>query len=219
MTVQVGTQDAAQGAPARDGRFAVKRAFDIAASLSALIALSPLLVLIALIIRTDGGPALFAQRRLGRGGRAFHCLKFRTMAEDAEARLNALLDDDPELAEHYAIYKKLDADPRITRFGVFLRATSLDELPQLLNVLLGQMSLVGPRPMMEHEREDYGPAFAEYASVRPGITGLWQVSGRNRTSFAERARLDQLYVRRWSLVQEARILLLTVREVATGSGR
>ncbi|MEO1039938.1 MAG: sugar transferase [Pseudomonadota bacterium] len=219
MVAQVGATEATRTRHPKLLRVALKRAFDLIASGGALVLLSPFLLVIGLLIRLDGGPALFAQRRIGRDGRVFHCLKFRTMAEDAEARLQTLLDDDPALAERYRIYKKLDVDPRITEIGAFLRKTSLDELPQLLNVITGEMSLIGPRPMMENELDDYGPAFAEYRAVRPGITGLWQVSGRNTTTFAERARLDQRYVQTWSLLGDLRILALTVREVVAGSGR
>ena len=198
---------------------ALKRSFDILASLATLVFLSPVLALILIAIRRDGGPALFSQKRLGLGGQVFGCLKFRTMVVDAEARLDAILESDPERAAQWRAYQKLDDDPRITSVGKFLRMTSLDELPQLINVLKGDMSLVGPRPMTLDQQEPYGAAITEYERVRPGLTGLWQVNGRNQTTFEERARLDRYYVRNWSLWRDAVIIVRTVREVLFSSGR
>lgn len=220
MMAHAGPQHADLEFPtARGGRVAMKHVFDRAAALAALVFLAPLMTVIAILIRLDGGPALFRQTRLGAGGLEFDCLKFRSMAVDAEARLADLLAADPEAAEHFRVHHKLKHDPRVTRLGRFLRVTSLDELPQLINVLRGEMSLVGPRPMTPDERAEYGPAFADYAARRPGITGLWQVSGRHRLPFSERARLDQKYAREWSLGLDLKILLLTVREVVTARGR
>ncbi|WP_306017340.1 exopolysaccharide biosynthesis polyprenyl glycosylphosphotransferase [Oceanicaulis sp. MMSF_3324] len=198
---------------------ALKRAFDICASLATLAFLSPVLALILIAIRRDGGPALFSQKRLGANGRVFGCLKFRTMIVDAEAKLEEILETDPERAAQWTAYQKLDDDPRITTVGRFLRMTSLDELPQLINVLKGDMSLVGPRPMTLDQREAYGDAIMEYERVRPGLTGLWQVNGRNQTTFEERAQLDRFYVRNWSLWRDAVIVIRTVREVLFSSGR
>ena len=198
---------------------ALKRGFDIIASLGALAFLSPALLLILAAVRGDGGPALFSQKRLGRNGEVFGCLKFRTMVVNAEARLDAILASDPERAAQWRAYQKLDDDPRITRVGRLLRKTSLDELPQLINVLRGDMSLVGPRPMTLDQQDAYGEGLAEYQRVRPGLTGLWQVNGRNQTTFEERARLDRYYVRNWSLWRDAVIVLRTVREVLFSSGR
>lgn len=198
---------------------AVKRAFDIAAAAAALTLLAPLFLVIAALIRRDGGPAFFIQPRAGRGGRAFGCYKFRTMAVDAEARLEAILASDPDKRAQWQAYQKLDEDPRITPVGHFLRATSLDELPQLINALKGEMSLIGPRPMLMDQMEMYGASLDAYVRMRPGITGLWQVNGRNATTFEERARLDDWYARNWSLWRDVVILVRTVREVFGGSGR
>ena len=208
-----------QNALDRPFALAVKRGFDVLASLGALLFLSPALVLIVFAIRRDGGPALFSQKRLGADGQVFGCLKFRTMVVDAEARLEEILATDPEREAQWRAYQKLDDDPRITAVGKFLRMTSLDELPQLINVLKGDMSLVGPRPMTLDQQDAYGAALMEYQRVRPGLTGLWQVNGRNQTTFEERARMDRYYVRNWSLWRDAVIVVRTVREVLFSSGR
>lgn len=197
----------------------LKRAFDMLAAGAALIVLSPVFAVIAAAIRRDGGPALFRQPRAGVKGRAFECYKFRTMAVDAEARLEAILSSDPHKRAQWDEFQKLDNDPRITPAGEFLRRTSLDELPQLINVLKGEMSLVGPRPMLMEQMALYGASLDAYVRMRPGITGLWQVNGRNATSFAERARLDDWYARNWSLWRDFIIILRTVRELTLGSGR
>lgn len=197
----------------------IKRSFDLMVSLTALTILSPLLLIISSMIRRDGGPAIFVQDRTGLNGDAFGCYKFRTMAVDAEARLEAILASDPEKRAYWDTYQKLDDDPRITPVGRFLRATSLDELPQLLNVVKGEMSIVGPRPMMMNQMAQYGASLEAYVRMRPGITGLWQVNGRNATSFEERARLDNWYARNWSLWRDVVILVRTVREVFVGNGR
>ena len=196
-----------------------KRVFDIFASSAALLALSPLMLVMAFLIRRDGGPALFVQPRVGREGETFGCLKFRTMCVDAEARLRDVLASDPAKAAQWATFQKLDDDPRITAPGKWMRKLSLDELPQLINVLKGEMSLIGPRPMTLDQQDEYGAALSAYIRMRPGITGLWQVNGRNATSFAERARLDDWYARNWSLWRDAVILIRTVREVLLPSGR
>lgn len=198
---------------------AAKRAFDIAVSALALAVLSPALAVIAWLIRRDGGPALFVQPRAGRGGTVFQCYKFRTMGVDAEERLCALLARNPEARAQWDAYQKLDPDPRITRVGVFLRRSSLDELPQLINVLKGEMSLIGPRPMLLSQRALYGASLDAYERMRPGLTGLWQVNGRNTTTFEERARLDDWYARNWSLWRDGVILLRTVRELIFAGGR
>ena len=198
---------------------AAKRAFDILAAVAALAVLAPLLAVLMAAIRLDGGPALFRQKRVGRDGVVFDCLKLRSMAIDAEARLELVLQDDPKAAEEWRAYQKLARDPRITPVGAIIRRANLDELPQLINVLRGQMSLVGPRPMTVEQQEAYGDRLTAYARVRPGITGLWQTNGRNATTFEERARLDAWYVRNWSLWRDAVILVRTVREVVASSGR
>ncbi len=166
----------------------------------------------------DGGPIFFAHRRLGRDGRRFACLKFRSMATDAQARLNQLLAIDPAARAEWERDHKLRSDPRITRLGEFLRRSSLDELPQLFNVLRGEMSLVGPRPIVEAEARRYGHRIRNYCSVRPGITGLWQVSGRNNTSYRRRVAIDVVYSKRKSLLLDGRILLMTIPAVLLRRG-
>ena len=198
---------------------AAKRAFDMLAAGAALIVLAPVLAVLMAAIRLDGGPALFRQKRVGRNGAVFDCLKLRSMAVDAEARLDKLLREDPEAAREWRAYQKLTCDPRITPVGAIVRKTNLDELPQLINVLRGEMSLVGPRPMMVEQQHAYGDRLTAYGRVRPGITGLWQTNGRNATTFEERARLDAWYVRNWSLWRDVVILARTVREVVASSGR
>ncbi|MET4701099.1 lipopolysaccharide/colanic/teichoic acid biosynthesis glycosyltransferase [Constrictibacter sp. MBR-5] len=196
-----------------------KRAFDMVAASLILLVASPVLAAIWLTIRlTSQGPVLFVQERLGRGGARFGAFKFRTMVVDAEARLDALLAADPQAAEEYRVYKKLRRDPRVTAVGTVLRRLSLDELPQLLNVLRGEMSLVGPRCYLPRELPEMGAAAHEILSVTPGITGLWQVSGRNGTTFAERVRIDVGYARSATLALDLKILAKTVRVVATGHG-
>ena len=199
---------------ARPGPRIIKRAFDLVAASILVLLLSPLLLILAWRIRRDdGGPVFFVQERVGRGGQPFPCYKFRSMVIDAESRLRQYLTNHPELHAEYQRNFKLRDDPRVTRIGRLLRRTSLDELPQLFNVLRGQMSLVGPRPLLDRELECYGDGFALYRQVHPGITGLWQTSGRSETTFAERASLDAWYVKNWSLWYDIVILLRTVKVV------
>lgn len=195
-----------------------KRAFDIVASLTALILLAPLLIPVAIAVKTDGGPALFRQSRIGKGGRAFFCLKFRSMAVDAEERLQRMIESDPEVRAEWEANYKLRNDPRITMIGKFLRKSNVDELPQLINILLGDMSIVGPRPVTEPEIVLYGSARGAYERVRPGLTGMWQTNGRNNTTFNKRAALDAWYVRNWSLWRDFVIIVRTVREVVLAKG-
>ncbi|MBY0337432.1 MAG: sugar transferase [Acetobacteraceae bacterium] len=196
-----------------------KRALDVTGALTLLLLSAPVFLLLALLVRLDGGPAFYAHKRVGRGGVAFGCLKFRSMVVDSQARLEALLAADPAARAEWEETRKLRHDPRITRIGRFLRATSLDELPQLINVLRGEMSLVGPRPVVAAELERYyGAAAAWYMSVRPGITGLWQISGRSETSYAQRVALDVAYVARASLREDIRILLRTPVAVLSRKG-
>jgi lipopolysaccharide/colanic/teichoic acid biosynthesis glycosyltransferase len=198
---------------------AVMRAFDIVAAASVLLLASPLLLLIALLVwMMDGGPAFFSQSRIGRDGRHFRCLKFRTMCVDADARLARLLAGDENARREYHADHKLRVDPRITRLGKFLRKTSLDETPQLFNVLRGEMSLVGPRPIVDAEVPRYGHRFSAYCAQRPGITGLWQVSGRNDVSYRRRVALDTTYSARKSLALDMRILVATVPAVVLRRG-
>lgn len=207
-------------AEARQINHAAKRLFDIVVSVSLLIVLAPLLMLIGLAIRADRGPAVFRHRRVGRGGLAFGCLKFRSMSVTAEQDLAAHLAADPAAAAEWAGQRKLQRDPRITRLGRLLRTTSLDELPQLFNVLRGEMSLIGPRPVVREELEQHYCVTGQraYAATPPGITGLWQVSGRSGTSYTERVRLDIAYVNDWSLRQDILILLRTVPAVLRRKG-
>jgi lipopolysaccharide/colanic/teichoic acid biosynthesis glycosyltransferase len=196
-----------------------KRALDIIGAGLGLVVLSPLFLIVALMLRADGGPAFFAHQRVGRGGKLFGCLKFRSMVIDSQARLEALLASDPAARAEWEATRKLKNDPRITRIGRFLRSTSLDELPQLINVLLGEMSLVGPRPVQEAEIDRYyGASAAHYMAVRPGITGLWQVSGRSETSYESRVALDVAYVSRPSLLADLSILLRTPVAVVSRRG-
>ena len=196
----------------------VKRIFDISICSVALIALSPFMLLIAGLIRLDGGSSLFGHKRLGRNGKTFPCLKFRTMVMGADERLKEHLKNNPEAAEEWNATQKLQNDPRVTRLGKFLRSSSLDELPQLINVLKGDMSLVGPRPIVRNEIEHYNNDIIHYYRVRPGITGLWQVSGRNDVSYAERVQMDSWYVRNWSLWHDIAILCKTFPAVLKRSG-
>lgn len=188
-------------------------------ALCILIVLGPLMAVVAaLVYIQDRGPIFFAHRRIGRDGRVFPCMKFRSMAVDAEARLQHLLATDAEARKEWAADHKLRKDPRITGLGLFLRKSSLDELPQLFNVLRGEMSLVGPRPVVYAEAERYGRWFSHYCAVRPGITGLWQVSGRNEVSYRKRVAMDVLYSRRKSALLDFKILVNTVPAVLLRKG-
>lgn len=196
-----------------------KRAMDIVVAGAALLFLSPLMLLVAILIKAeDGGPILFVHNRCGARGRMFGCMKFRSMRVDAAERLEWLLANDKDALEDWRRYQKLKNDPRITPIGKFIRKTSLDELPQLINILLGQMSVIGPRPITSGEIYRYGDAYAYYSSVRPGISGLWQVSGRNNLTYPERVELDVRYVRTWSIWRDIEILFKTVPVVLLGSG-
>lgn len=207
-----------EGHQATSTQIAIRIA-DIIVSIVALVILSPLLLfLAAAVFISDPGPILFAHRRIGMGGIYFRCFKFRTMVVNAEARLAELLEIDPEARAEWMMNHKLRNDPRVTPLGRFLRKSSLDELPQFANVLIGTMSVVGPRPIVTSEIARYGRYFAAYCSVKPGITGLWQVSGRNDTSYCRRVALDLLYLRRRSLTFNLRIMLLTIPAVFLASG-
>ncbi|MGL5838574.1 MAG: sugar transferase [Sphingorhabdus sp.] len=195
------------------------RFIDIILAATALIVLFPVLMLICFAIWfQDRGLPIFAHRRIGKAGKSFPCLKFRTMVTDADKRLADILQSDPEAAEEWRLNQKLRVDPRITPIGNLLRKTSLDELPQLFNVLIGQMSLVGPRPIVEGEIPHYGRYFAHYCRVRPGITGLWQVSGRSDVSYRRRVVLDTVYCRSKSFMLDFSILTRTVPAVLMRKG-
>lgn len=197
----------------------IGQVIEVVIALAAIVVAAPVLVLIALAVwMQDGGSPIFVHYRLGRGGKLFPCLKFRSMVVDSQARLATLLATDPAAAAEWARDQKLRDDPRITRLGQWLRKTSLDELPQLFNVLAGQMSLVGPRPIVESEIWRYGRYYQHYCSVRPGITGLWQVSGRNDLSYRRRVVLDTVYARTRSLAVDLAIMLRTVPAMLSGRG-
>jgi len=190
-----------------------KRAFDIAASLVLLVLLSPPMLFFVWRIRKDGGTAIFAHQRVGHNGKMFPCYKFRSMVVNAQEQLELLLAADPQLRAQWERDHKLKNDPRISAVGRLLRETSLDELPQLFNVLRGEMSLVGPRPIVTAELQKYGEDAEYFLMVRPGITGLWQVSGRNDVDYDTRVYLDTWYVKNWSLWYDIAILCKTVRVV------
>jgi len=196
-----------------------KRVFDLVVAGAALVLLSPVLAVIALFIRAhDGGPALYRQERIGLGGRTFKCLKFRSMGVDGDACLAAHLATNPAAGREWALNRKLRVDPRITPIGKLLRKTSLDELPQLLNVVRGEMSLVGPRPVVDAELARYDLAKVHYMRARPGLTGLWQVSGRSHTSYRQRVEFDRAYVNRWNFLWDVSIIARTIPALLFRSG-
>jgi exopolysaccharide production protein ExoY len=194
-------------------------AFNQLCALLLLTALGPLMIAISIAIRLSGTRSvLFAHHRVGQNGLLFRCFKFQTMVDNAEQVLEALLERDPVAKAQWLRDQKLENDPRITAIGHFLRKSSLDELPQLLNVLRGEMNLVGPRPIVVRELERYGTEKRHYLSVKPGMTGLWQVSGRNLTSYGQRVQLDRQYVIRRSVWLDFYILFRTVWVVVSGHG-
>lgn len=196
-----------------------KRGVDVAVASAALLLCSPLILLVAIAIKLqDGGPAIFVQNRYGQGGRIFKCFKLRSMVADADRRLQKLLREDPDARAEWEATQKLARDPRITILGQFIRKTSLDELPQLVNIIRGDMSIVGPRPIVENEISKYGESFAEYCAVRPGLTGLWQVKGRSETSYPERVGMDVEYVQTRSFLGDIKIMMMTVPAVLTSKG-
>jgi lipopolysaccharide/colanic/teichoic acid biosynthesis glycosyltransferase len=198
---------------------AATRLIDVVGSAGALLFFLPLLIFVALLVFvTSRGGVFFGQQRIGRGGRMFTCYKFRSMVIDAEQRLQDLLATDPEAQREWLRDHKLRRDPRITRIGNFLRRSSLDELPQFFNVLRGEMSLVGPRPIVVGEISRYGRYLASYASVKPGLTGLWQVSGRSNTSYRRRVAMDVAYARAKSVRLDISILLATIPAVIGARG-
>ena len=203
---------------ARSGiyRNAAKRVFDVVIVLVSAPIVLPLVLMLALLVARDGGRAFYSQARVGRGGRIYTIWKLRSMVVNAETKLEAHLAADPAARAEWDSTQKLKSDPRITRFGRLLRKSSMDELPQLFNVLRGDMSLVGPRPMMPEQRSLY-PGHAYYA-LRPGITGIWQVSERNDSTFADRAGFDAQYDRDLSLATDLRLLMATVRVVLRATG-
>ncbi|MCC2976600.1 sugar transferase [Sphingomonas sp. PL-96] len=198
---------------------ALLRMLDVMLAAMLLVLLSPVLALLmGAVMAQDGASPLFAHRRYGRGGRTFLCYKIRSMAADADARLARLLRSNPAAQAEWARDHKLRDDPRVTRLGNFLRRASLDELPQLINVLRGEMSFVGPRPIVAAEVRRYGRYFRGYCSVRPGITGIWQISGRNDIGYRRRVAMDCLLARRLTLRIYAEVLVRTALSVATRRG-
>ncbi len=199
------------------GALRTKRALDLIATLVGGTLTLPLLLMIGFLVWVDSrGGVFYTAKRMGRDGKLFSCLKFRTMVPDAEATLQRVLEENPEMREQYLKYHKLHDDPRITRIGRFLRKTSLDELPQLWNVLRGEMSLVGPRPYLPRESVEIGTAQSEILRVPPGITGPWQVAGRNSIPFKERVQMDDYYVRNWSVWLDFIILARTIEILTFG---
>ncbi len=195
------------------------RLLDMLGALAMLVLFGPLMIIVALaIFVANPGPIFFKQKRIGQYGKPFYCYKFRTMAVDAEARLEALLRNCPASRAEWARDHKLRNDPRIVGIGRFLRKSSFDELPQIFNVLKGEMSLVGPRPIVADECKKYGRYISHYCSVRPGITGLWQVSGRNDVHYRRRVAFDVLYARKSGLQDYLRILFMTVPSVLASRG-
>lgn len=199
----------------------IKKICDFIAALAGTLVLLPLTlaVFILKIIYKDHGPIFYNQLRIGKGGKVFKLFKFRTMIIDADEKLQEYLENNPEEAEYYKKYKKLKNDPRVTKVGDFLRVTSLDEWPQFVNILIGQMSLVGPRPYLPREREDIGEiAYQEIIRVKPGLTGPWQIAGRSNLEFKDRIMLDQEYIPKASVAEDVRITLKTIRKVLRKDG-
>lgn len=211
--------DSSKGVAVRQRTIAgAKRVFDIFSVLLLAAVLSPFIVPLMLVMACTDGPIIYAHWRIGRGGNVFRCFKFRTMVPDADRALYELLDNSPELKAEWVKDHKLRDDPRVTRIGNLLRRTSLDELPQLWNVLRGEMSMVGPRPIVKEELLRYGRSASVYLSVKPGITGLWQVSGRNNTDYRRRVAIDVYYVRNQSSLLDLYILLKTIGVVLRRDG-
>ena len=195
-----------------------KRVLDVVGAVVLALVFSPLILAIICLMRKGDGSVIYRHRRIGRGGQMFSCLKFRTMIPNADQVLRELLDKDPMLRAEWIRDHKLRNDPRVTHLGRFLRRTSLDELPQLLNVLRGEMSLVGPRPVVREELLRYGRSVGTYLSTQPGITGLWQVTGRNNTDYRRRVVMDTYYVRNQNLLLDLYILAKTTGVVLGGKG-
>lgn len=196
----------------------VKRTIDVVTSIILIIVLMPFLLVVALLVGLDRGPIFFKQQRVGRRGELFWMWKFRSMVPNADQQLQLLLEKDEATREEWEVWRKFKNDPRNTHLGVWLRRLSIDELPQLWNVLWGDMSLVGPRPILPNEVTLWGSQIDQYQEVRPGITGLWQVSGRSRLSYSERMRLDLLYVATRSWWLDTMIVIRTVGVVFMSIG-
>lgn len=196
--------------------FVVKRLIDIIFSLVGIILLSPVMICVSLVIRaTSKGSTIYKQERVGRGGKLFYIYKFRTMVDGAENLKDHL---SPELIDYYKKNRKLNDDPRITKLGRALRRMSIDELPQLVNIIKGNMSIVGPRPMMPEEIDMYGGNYSLYITIKPGLTGLWQILGRDQTMIIERSKLDAEYIKRESLIYDIKIIIKTFGVVLSRKG-
>lgn len=196
-----------------------KRCFDISAALGGIVVLSPLFLMLVLLVKlSDGGRVFYGHPRIGRNGKVFRCLKFRTMVENGDEVLAAHLARNPVEREEWEAARKLQNDPRVTRVGAVLRKLSLDELPQIFNILRGDMSFVGPRPVVRDELALYGTSANYYLKSRPGLTGLWQVSGRNDVSYKTRVAFDRHYVENWSFTFDLKILIWTVPAVFSSRG-
>ncbi|TCL71111.1 sugar transferase [Rhizobium sp. BK251] len=197
----------------------LKRSFDVSMALLALIFLSPIFLMLMLLVKlTDRGPAFYGHRRIGHNGQTFRCLKFRTMVVDGDRVLQAYIRANPKAEEEWRTTRKLQNDPRVTVIGSVLRKLSLDELPQLINIIRGDMSIVGPRPVVEDELEMYESSAVYYLQSRPGLTGLWQISGRNDVSYESRVAFDTHYVKNWSLVRDVVIIAKTIPAVCLSRG-
>lgn len=198
---------------------ALKRVFDFVVALIALVILSPLLICVALAVRlSDGGPALFGHKRVGFSGKTFKCWKFRSMVPNSEAVFQKYLAENPHAALEWKQNQKIKNDPRITPLGHVLRKYSIDELPQLFNILMGDMSFVGPRPIQKVEYEKYGYSLRHYLRTRPGLTGLWQVSGRSNSTYQKRVAFDRYYVTHWGMLTDIALIIKTVPVAVSGSG-
>ena len=198
----------------------VKRAVDVVGAIVGIIILIPLTIGIAIakIILNEKGPIIYTQNRIGKDGKIFKMYKYRSMVVGADEILEKYLDENEEARKEYKVNKKLKEDPRVTRIGKFIRKTSLDEFPQFINVLKGEMSLVGPRPYLQREREDIGDFYPYIVGAKPGITGLWQVSGRNELSFKERLELDKEYYEKRNLKLDLKILIKTALKILDKEG-
>lgn len=215
-------QLAAPGAADGDDRKpseALKRIMDLVIAIPAALFLLPFYALLAIIVYADdGGPVFFSQKRRGKDGKYFSCFKFRTMVVDAQSRLNTLLENNPELRDEWARTQKLKCDPRLTSIGGFLRKYSLDELPQMWNIIKGEMSIVGPRPIIDDEVVRYANDIAFYDAVRPGVLGLWQISGRNDTSYDQRVALDREYAEKRTVLGDLMIMIRSVPAILLKRG-
>lgn len=197
----------------------LKRGFDVTAALMGLILISPLFLMLMLLVKlSDRGPIFYGHRRIGHNGKTFGCLKFRTMVVDGDRVLQAYLHANPRAMDEWRATRKLQNDPRVTLVGAVLRKLSLDELPQLINIIRGEMSVVGPRPVVEDELERYETSAIYYLQSRPGLTGLWQVSGRNDVSYESRVAFDTHYVKNWSLSSDMMIIAKTIPAVCLSRG-